>query len=187
MKYGGKMSSSFDDLCVSCFDSVQGIGPTDAGLIYPYLLNGENKNLAVDGSLSPIEFTYQPPPGYEFYLNAIAFYLDEGGAFTGEGFASESGPLANGIDILINNNLLIKIKANKDLEAWFTYQNPLVGSIAAPPTRMIGKHSINYASNGLPARVGIDGVKAVVRDDLEITNLNIHIMLMGYLRIPEDD
>lgn len=181
------MSSTKDDLCVGCFDDIQGIGPTDAGLIYPFLLNGENKNLAVNGSVSPIEFIYQPPPGYEFYLNAIAFYLDEGGAFTGEGFASESSPLANGIDILVNNNLLIKIKANKDLEAWFTYQNPKVGSVALPPTRMIGKHSILEASNGLPARVGINGVKAVVRDNIAITNLNIHIMLMGYLRIPEDD
>jgi hypothetical protein len=187
MKYGGEMSSTKDDLCVGCFDNVQGIGSTDAGLIYPYLLNDSNKNLAVDGSLSPVIFSYQPPGGFEYYLNAISIYMDEGGSFTGEGFASETAPLTNGIDILVNNNLLFNFKANKDLETWFTYQNPLVGSVAAPPTRLIGIHNILMASNGLPARIGIDGVKAVVRDDIEITNLNIHVMLMGYLRIPEDD
>lgn len=181
------MSSTKDDLCISCFDDSQGIGPTDAGLIYPYLLNGENKNLAVDGSAIPVTFSYQPPGGFIYYLNEISIYMDEGGSFIGEGFASETGPLDSGIDITINNNLLINIKANKDLETWFTYQNPLVGSVAAPPTRMIGKHSIIEASNGLPARVNNIGVKAIVRDDLNIQNLYMHIMLMGYLRRPEDD
>jgi hypothetical protein len=179
-------ASTKDDLCISCFDDVQGISPTDAGLLYPYLLNGSNKNLAVDGSGAPIIFSYQPPGGFEYYLNAISVYMDEGGAFIGEGFASETDPLSNGIDILINDNLLINIKTNKDLEAWLTYQNPLVGSVAAPPTRMIGKHSILYASNGLPARVGINGVKAIVQDELAIQNFYMHIMLMGYLRIPDD-
>lgn len=179
--------STKDDLCISCFDDFQGIGPTDAGLVYPYLLNGENKNLAVDGSLAPVIFSYQPPGGLEYVMNAISLYMDEGGAFDGNGFASETGPLVNGIDILVNDNLLFNVKANKDLEMWFTYQNPLVGSVAAPPTRLIGIHSILEASNNLPARVGIDGVKAIVRDDLEITSLDIHIMLMGYLRIPKDD
>lgn len=181
------MSSTFDDLCLSCFDNQQGIGKTDAGLVYPYLLNGTNKNLAVDGSLTPVIFSYQPPAGKEYYLTTISIYMDEGGSFTGEGFASETAPLINGVELLINNNFLVNFKANKDLEIWFTYQNPLVGSVAAPPTRMVGKHSIIEASNGLPARVGIDGVKAIVRDKIDIQNFNMHIMLSGFLRIPEDD
>lgn len=179
------MSSFIDDLCLSCYDNVQGIGPTEAGLIYPYLQNGSNKNLAVDGSGIPVIFSYQPPAGLEFYLNTISVYMDEGGAFSGNGFASETDPLSNGIDITMNKNILINIKANKDLEAWFTYQNPMVGSVAAPPTRMIGKHSVFYASNGLPVRIGIDGVNAIVRDELDIQSFYMHIMLMGFLRIPD--
>jgi hypothetical protein len=176
------MTSAKDDLCISCFDSVQGIGPTDAGLLYPYLLNDSNDNLAVDGSETPITFSYQPPTGYEYYLYEISIYIDEGGSFSGNGFASEANPLLNGINILTNNNLMIRIKSNKDLETWFTYQNPLVGSVAAPPTRMIGKHNFSSTTGGLPIRIGYDGVKAIVQDDLDIIDLYIHMMLSGFLR-----
>lgn len=179
------MMSTKDDVCISCFENFQDIRRFDGGLVNPYLLNGENKNLAVDGSTEPVTYEYLPPEGLEFYLCIMSIYMDEGGSFTGNGFASESTPLARGIEIFANNNLMINVKANKDLETWFTYQNPLVGSVAAPPTRLIGYHNFLNITNGLPIIIDQYGVKAIVSDDIEITGLDIHIMLSGYLRKKE--
>lgn len=178
----GVVTSSKDDLCIGCFDNVSQIGPDSGALISVYLKNNENTNLAVNGSVTPVVFSYYPPGGTELILTAIGTYLDEGGSFTGNGFASIGTPLANGLKILLNDNEMFNFQANKDFELWYTYQNPRVGSVAVPPTRMIGRCDLTQITNGLPIRIDYRGIKAVVRDNLAITNLDIHIMVQGYLR-----
>ncbi len=77
-------------------------------------------DMAVDGSITPVEFFIQPSVGLQFHSTITSIEVSDSGTPVLEDYGSITGPLANGIQFFIDFNGVITdifapIKSNRDL------------------------------------------------------------------------
>jgi len=71
--------------------------------ITKYMRNGTSNEMAVNGSVTPVEFIYSPEVGTAADVYTGIFQIEDDGAFKAGGFAKQADPLVNGIEIFIRD------------------------------------------------------------------------------------
>ena len=142
-----------------------------------YLLNGGSEDQAVNGSVTPVRFSYSPPTGYELICARIVFYMEGTTAFDSNLFGDITA-LTNGWAIEMNGVEAMSAKTNRDLG---TYMYDMKGDeIYGKVNRtIIGRFSFNKFTDGADGITIRDGESfiTVVRDDLSsLTYLEAKIM-----------
>lgn len=86
------------------------------------LLNGANENMAVNGSVTPVTFTYAPGAGETFIVDELRILVKKGGDWEFDEFINK-GPLTNGLRIVHRRNSIdremLNAKNNFDLKTAF--------------------------------------------------------------------
>ena len=127
------------------------------------LANGANKNLGVDGSVTPVEFVASPPAGEKWRITRMIGYLEGANPFSAEKFADLT-ELANGVDVVINGEIITTWNTNRDIAS----QIPV---LTAP--KALGKEDRTLAGEwdivkafGKALLVDDRGIKFVINDNL---------------------
>lgn len=92
-------------------------------LIRGMTLDGDpdgDMNMAVDGSITPVEFYVAPLHGFQFFITIISIELSDSGVPVLSDYGSITGPLTNGIQFFIDHDgdvidLFQPAKDNRDL------------------------------------------------------------------------
>ena len=77
-------------------------------------------NMAVDGSVTPVEFFIRPTAGFQFFSSITSIEVSDSGSPTLTDYGSITGPLTNGIQFFVDidgvvTDILAPIKSNRDL------------------------------------------------------------------------
>ena len=95
---------------------------TDVSFSIKNLLNGSSKSMNVNGSVTPVEFSYAPGAGKTEYLESLKFYLSDGGNPSEDLFGAITA-LTNGVKIEIRSKGTTKeyynLKDNTDVVMGF--------------------------------------------------------------------
>lgn len=78
------------------------------------LTNGENKNMNVNGSVTPVIFQAKPPLGKKWRITRMVGYLEGVNPFSAEKFADLTA-LTNGVEVLINGKVITTWNTNRDI------------------------------------------------------------------------
>lgn len=88
-----------------------------------YLTNGSSSSMTVDGSSTPVEFTWSPPSSQTWYLQTIEMLLIDPGTMDAGDFGSISGSLSNGVLVTIRSQgtlyTIVNLQTNADLSLLF--------------------------------------------------------------------
>ena len=79
-----------------------------------YLLNGSDYEMNVDGSGTPVEYSYSVPERSHFTLFRVFFYIDDNTAFSADGFGALNA-LTNGVSVEVGGYELVNWKDNIDI------------------------------------------------------------------------
>lgn len=165
---------------MSPMESGSGLIPIAEGqIIFKYLTNNGTQDMAVDGSVTPVLFSYGPPAGQRLIIGSINVTLKGNLDFDVEKFAYIPA-LTNGVSILQNGTEIINWKTIRDMTLTFTDYNYLP---VAEEKSIYGRI--------LFARIvgGIDGIEIkagntfglLIQDDLSGENLEFHAVVHGVL------
>lgn len=146
-----------------------------------YLTNGSSKEMAVNGSTTPVNFTASPTSGEIWFIESLSIFLFDNGSTDPEDFGAlggifGSGPLANGL-LLEGQSLgslrtYSNLKDNVDVTFAFPDKTFSPDGIAG----FYNNNDILIAQARLKRPITLKGsqsdfFRAVVRDDL--TGLNM--------------
>jgi len=76
-----------------------------------FLDNGGNASAAVDGSTTPVDFTYTVPADTAFRAERLLVTMQDAGSLTGSDYGGVTGPLTNGVDLLGSRTTTGRISA----------------------------------------------------------------------------
>jgi hypothetical protein len=134
----------------------------------PYLLNNGSQSMTVDGSVTPVDFTYQITgfSNARWVRNFID--LEDGNVdFVPENFGAISGGLANGVDVIVEKDgveyIIENWKTNMDISmTCYDFSSPYrTGSY-------IGRWTITSDLGGTPITLFPDDILIVrINDNLE--------------------
>lgn len=103
---------------------------TDAVWIVSQFLNGSSKNMDVDGSVTPVDFSYSPTSG-KIYIKQISFFIADNGITPPDKFGKITA-LTNGLvlEVQTKGNVyqICNIKDNADLVNIFSNEPLIPGS-----------------------------------------------------------
>jgi len=143
--------------------------------------NGGSASAAVDGSSTPVDFTYTVPTNAALRAERLLVTMQAPGSLTGSDYGGVTGPLTNGVDLLVNGVSILDgmpVKSNNDW-AHFCYDvniQPHASGSSLVHVRW------TFGKSGAPLwlRAG-ETITAKVQDNL--TGLDEHLFLLqGYLR-----
>jgi hypothetical protein len=90
--------------------------------IAPFL-NGASRNLNVNGSGTPVEFTFTPASGETWYLEALNILVRASSTPDPDEFGNVGSRLTNGMQILVKSNgteyEIANLQDNTDISTWF--------------------------------------------------------------------
>ena len=139
------------------------------------LANGANKNLAVDGSVTPVEFVAMPNAGEKWRITRMIGYLEGANPFSAEKFADLTA-LVNGVEVVINGTTITTWNTNRDIAG----QIPV---LTAP--KALGKEDRTLAGEwdivkafGKPLLIDDRGIKFIVKDNLS-TIVSFTVQVQG--------
>jgi len=78
------------------------------------LTNGTNKNMNVNGSVTPVIFEAKPPVGKKWKITRMVGYLEGVNPFSAETFADLIA-LPNGVEIILNGKVITTWNTNRDI------------------------------------------------------------------------
>ena len=174
---GSTIFSKLDILDDSLHDLIT---PFPGIAISEFLVNGTSRKMNIDGSITPVEFSIEPPSGKIWYLHSITVVIEDIGMnFNKYGGISE---LTNGVKFLIKQNggietEIANIVRNGD---YYTFVNELIFDSSTSDI-LVGKVLIKQNTGTTMKLIGSNSeyIKAVVNDNL--TGLNVHyVLIRGY-------
>lgn len=135
--------------------------------------NGGSKDLDVDGSVTPVEFTLAGLPAQDFRLERLSLYIEDGANFTDTDFGA-IGALANGLQIMSGSQEVVNFQDNIDLMLFFTNFQQAEFLDTSNQQHVVLRIDLEN-----PVKIPqADGLKIVVRDDLTgLTNLRAFAVL----------
>lgn len=99
------------------------------GSVSAFLLNGSSPDLVVDGSGTPVKFSFEADASDDIQLVSLRFVISVGGSFDFDGGSfAEGGALSNGISVNIVANggafdrQLTELKVNEDFARLLDFQ-----------------------------------------------------------------
>jgi len=138
----------------------------ETNLITAELLNGGSNAQNVDGSSTPVSFSYSPPAGFNFICARIIFYMESASAFNSNLFGSLAA-LTNGWEMSLNGVIAMGAKQNRELGSYL-YDMQGVKIFGKEDKTMIGRFSFNKivdGGDGVTIRDG-ESITTIVNDDL---------------------
>lgn len=144
------------------------VPPNPASIKNAFVKNGTNESLLVDGSGTPVEFTYLADATYDTSLQEISFVMASNSITFGSNyFGATGGPLTNGLLVQVvsggNTGTVAVLKRNED---FVTYASPGgFGWVVSSKDMMYANYLIG---GGLKLKAGTsDKVSITVRDDID--------------------
>lgn len=155
--------------------------PSVSGDIHnEFVENGGSSSLLVDGSGTPLVFTYDADPSYDISIQEITFTLASNSiTFGSNAFGAAAGPLTNGllvqVDTEYGTTTLETLRQNED---FVNFASP--GGfqwIVSSKDLLSSSYSIG---GGLVLRGGTtDKVKVTVRDDIDAAGVYLKCFVKG--------
>lgn len=158
-----------------------------------HLLNGTSAEMAVNGSVTPVEFTVPCNSVYDTFITEIRFWGQDNGIKLGNYFLAKNGGITNGISVT----------ARSDNEPTFIVSDPIKRTddvlkhlsvpvsefqfiVGAGPDNVIGSRTYE---NPFPIRkcgtfTTDDEIKATVQDDLTSSGRSIEMVVFGFYKEP---
>lgn len=99
--------------------------PDDDDYIYkhPFLLNGSNKSMDVDGSSTPVPFRFTPGAGEVWFVESLSLFIYDPGSMDLGDFGAIEGALTNGLQINIKSKgtvyEFVNLQDNTDISLSF--------------------------------------------------------------------
>jgi hypothetical protein len=149
------------------------ITPNLSNVVRTYVTNGSSNTMKVDGSVTPVVFTFDASETYDIELYEIRFLFGaQDILFDGDKFASKAA-LTNGllVEVIHANGIsseIANIKINEDLLFFPTPANYILNNTGPKDILVMG-----ISLGGAPIlKAGTDDkVKITVRDDLDETEI----------------
>jgi len=147
-----------------------------------FVKNGGSPDLLVDGSVTPVEFTYDSDATYDISIQEIHFTLASNSiTFGSDYFGATSGPLTNGTLVQVVTELgtvdLYNLKQN---ESFVNFASP--GGFQWVVSSKDLMSSAYVVGGGLVLRAGTtDKVKVTVRDDIDSAGVYFRCFVKGNL------
>ncbi len=142
------------------------------------LLNGGSKEMgAVNGSVTPVDFTFSPAAGERFYIEYFTISIEDKGKMDPTAFGAIVGGLTNGVLISIQSKGVVHDMAN--LEDNADISNIFTGGATPTSTRWFDTDDAFIGSwlfgHGRMTLIGddLDFVRFRIRDDLSVTPLDL--------------
>jgi hypothetical protein len=141
-------------------------------------------NMAVDGSVTPVEFKIKVPLGYAFQLEAVTAFLQDGGGFAANGYGG-IGNLTNGTQIELRSatgavlssiTAQLPIRSNAD---WIAYAYR-INTFDFAAGESILSLAFNFTTNGRPLYLG-PGMEYVIIINDDLTALSTHYFTASYV------
>lgn len=73
------------------------------GYVYKWLRDDTERNMAVDGSVTPVEYKYTNPGPGSLQLERMIVYIEDGGSFDSGRYGNSGDPLTVGIGVAIKD------------------------------------------------------------------------------------
>lgn len=145
-----------------------------------FVKNGSNESLLVDGSSTPVEFTYLADSSHDISLQEIKFVLAANGITFGTGYlGATSGPLTNGIKIEIiaggNTGTVAILKRN---ECFVHFASPGGFNWVVSSKDMLSSTYVIGGALKLGAGTS-DKVKITVQDDIDNAGVYFQCLVKG--------
>lgn len=196
----GKIAKGASDLVtLEAIDVSSGLGRLKATLYSPggdpvafpsisgdirndFAKNGSNESLLVDGSGTPVTFSYEADATYDISIQEIHFTLASNSiTFGSDYFGATSGPLTNGVLIEVDTEagttVLYTLKQN---ESFVNFASP--GGFQWIVSSKDLLSSAYVIGGGLVLRGGTtDKVRVVVRDDIDSAGVYFKCFVKGNL------
>lgn len=86
----------------------------ETNMIITELKNGASDAMNVNGSVTPVVFSYSPPEGYNFECTRVVFFMEGATAFSSEKFG-DLPVLTNGWELSVNGTVIMNVKDNSHL------------------------------------------------------------------------
>jgi len=151
-----------------------------------YLKNGADRSMVVNGSVTPVEFSYSPPAGFDFLVSRLAGHMIDNKTMNADTFGGIATVLTNGVRIYLKGPDDIEtsdfldgttLQRNGDFDAFFTTTSLL-------SNRGMG---FRWESFGIPARLRENNSFAVsIEDDLS-SLIHFEMILHGVMIPTEGD
>jgi len=157
---------------------------TSASVRNECVLNGTNPSLLVDGSTTPVVFTYDADPSHDISLQEIRFTVAANSVtFGSDAFGSRAGPLSNGL-------LLESTTSEGTFTVTTLYQNEDFVNFSSPGgfSWVVSSKDLMTSAyligGGLVLRAGTsDKVSVTVRDNLSSAGIYFRCCVKGNLSI----
>ena len=157
-------------------------GATSSSLKNDYVKNGGSSNLLVDGSTTPVVFTYLADSTYDVSLQEIRFTMAANGITFGNGyFGATAGPLTNGllVEIVSDGSTITLFNIQRD-EHFINFASP--GGWEWIVSNKDVMTSAYLIGGGVKLHAGTgDQVKITVRDDIDTCALYFECFVKGNL------
>lgn len=152
---------------------------SSSDILETYLKNGSNTQFNVDGSVTPVLFTYTPPTGKSLELTSIQFGMTSPSAVTvTTDFMHLAGGLTNGLAIIVDGIEIINWKNNRDIN--LSMEDILAPLIFAKQDRQINGKLFTQAQFGRKILVS-NSISFKIQDNLS-TLVGAICKIQGKLR-----
>lgn len=159
---------------------VETINPFPGSSFSSYLLNGSSHEMAVDGSVTPVELIASPPSGKIWYIHSVTIVIEDG-AMNFNKYGGLSA-LTNGVDFLLKSNGIAErnianVARNGD---YYQFVDQLIFDSSTTDI-LVGKIllPLNYGTTHKLTYSNTEYIKTVVNDNL--TGLSTHyVVIRGY-------
>ena len=153
-----------------------------ASILNEFVMNGSNTSLLVDGSVTPVVYSYVADDAYDISLVEIKFTLVSNSVTFGSNyFGATSGPLPNGLLVeIISNSITGTIYNLKQNESFINFASPggfewvVSSKDMMSSTYLIGGGLKLYAGTG-------DMVRITVRDNISSASVYFKCFIKGNL------
>ena len=158
------------------------VAPNPESIKNAFVKNGSNESLLVDGSTTPVEFTYDADATHDVSIQEMGFVLASNSIAFGNGnFGAIGGPLTNGLLVQITSNGNTGTVSNLTRNECFVHFSSPGGFqwVVSSKDMMSSTYLIG---GGLKLKAGTsDNVKVTVRDDIAAAGAYFQCIVKGNL------
>jgi len=113
-----------------------------------------NRNMGIDGSVTPVKFSIKPPPGIIYYITRMMFYLQDAGSMDSGGWGNNGG-------VALTHGLLPYVKINNDTRLALPFAIKSHGDLSAL-TYDTTKHSWGQGDEFIVSRLSFTKLNSVL-------------------------
>ena len=155
---------------------------TPESIVNKFVINGTNSSLLVDGSVTPVVFTYPADAIHDISLQEIQFVIASNSVTFGGGyFGGTGGPLANGVLVeIVSNGNTGTVAIMKQNECFVHFASPGGFQWVVSSKDMLA--STYVIGGGLKLKAGTsDMVRITIRDDIDAAAVYFKCQVKGNL------